>query len=369
MAFASSARFRPIVREQELFCFATQAKLASARAGLPVEEESREGERVLFALPERESRSGSSSRKNRSSRKRLEAISEREIAVRRANDAHRLCEARFLRRAAPLLLERAQELSWNDGLTSAISSRKSVPAGALEASGMGGDGAGEGALRVRELAFENALGERFAVHGDEGTSDPVAAEVETPRHDLLPHSALTQDQDRRPRGGGAVHQVENRPHGIALGHDLRVATPENLSPKLAVLVPESPDLERPLHQAPQLVVVERFGDVVEGARAHGGDGGGNVPVCGDQNDGRRRPRRVNLPQELEPVETFHAPVGDDDVGGAGEDLVERFPPAGEDDALVAGTLERRGDGLRHLRLVVDHQDTGSHAASVAARGR
>src|SRR5262249_57893668 len=68
--------------------------------------------------------------------------------------------------------------------------------GDLELSAPVGDGAGERAPDVAEqLAFDQLLGNRGAIHFDELTRTPAALHVNAARDELLPRSILTVDED------------------------------------------------------------------------------------------------------------------------------------------------------------------------------
>src|SRR5690606_5299759 len=76
-------------------------------------------------------------------------------------------------------------------------------------------GAGERALLVaEELALEEVLRERRAVHRDEGAVRALALGVDRARGDLLARSALAADQDRRRRLRGARDQRRDLAHRL-----------------------------------------------------------------------------------------------------------------------------------------------------------
>src|SRR5207253_10944097 len=116
--------------------------------------------------------------------------------------------------------------------------------------------------------------ERLAVDRDERMADAVAPVVEESGDELLPGAALTLDEHRRAARRHPPDELEQLPARLALGDDRlgRVAA-RDLLPEVAVLALEARHVERARHQRSELVVVERLGDVIEGALAHGGDGG------------------------------------------------------------------------------------------------
>src|SRR5439155_504046 len=239
----------------------------------------------------------------------------------------------------------------------------------LEAAGARRDGTGERALLVsEELALEHALGEGLAVHRDEGMPDTVAPVVEEAGDELLAGAALALDEDRRAARRHAPHEVEELPARLALGHRrVRCIAAGDLLSEVAVLALEARQVERARHQRAQLVVVEGLGDEVEGALAHGGDGGRHAAVGREQHDRGGGPARAQGAEQREAVHSGHLPVRDHDIGRALLERGEGRVAARALLALVPGAAERRGDDARHALLVVDDDDAGLHAAIAESR--
>ena len=107
---------------------------------------------------------------------------------------------------------------------------------------------------------------------------------------------------------------------------------------------------------PQLVDVERLGQVGGGAGLHGGDGGLDRAVAGQDHDLGVGQLALGLGQDLQAADLVHDQVGDHDVEGLLLDQPEPLAAAGGDDALVADALEALGDRLGVRLVVVDHQD-------------
>ena len=92
-------------------------------------------------------------------------------------------------------------LAWSDGEVSPISSRKSVPpSAASKRPGLSRSAPVKRAARVpEELALEQRVRERGAVHRDEGCAPARAALVDRAREHLLAASRLAREQHRRVR--------------------------------------------------------------------------------------------------------------------------------------------------------------------------
>ena len=120
------------------------------------------------------------------------------------------------------------------------------------------------------------------------------------------------------------------------------------------------------HQGAQLVVVERLGDVVEGAFAHGRDRRRHAAVGGEQDDRQGGAGGAQSAQQLDAVEVRHLEVGHHHVGAARVDCLERRCGAGARLALVAVAPQRHGHHGGHARLVVHDHHARLHARDCLA---
>ena len=153
-----------------------------------------------------------------------------------------------------------------------------------------GHRAGERAAHVAEqLGLEQRLGERAAVDRHERTARAPAVAVDRARDQLLAGAALARDQHRRRRVGGVRDLLVDGEHPGRCGRRSPAGTS---SP----LCSGSGDARRPRASARSTVAltsrdVERLADVVEGAGAHGCDGGLQRAEAADQHDLPGRVRR------------------------------------------------------------------------------
>src|SRR5690606_23368371 len=91
----------------------------------------------------------------------------------------------------------------------------------LEEPSLVGDRVGERAAPVaEELALEERLGDRAAVHGHEAPLLAGAAYVERAGHELLARAALALDQHRRRVGGRLLDRAVDAGHRLALADHL-----------------------------------------------------------------------------------------------------------------------------------------------------
>ena len=145
--------------------------------------------------------------------------------------------------------------------------------------------------------------------------------------------------------------------------------------EVEVLVLELLLAERPADDEHELVVVERLGDVVDGAALHGLDGVLGRGVGGDHDDRRRRGSSARtLRQQVEAVAVGHLDVAEDDVGvraqGRGHALGvvgrgrgPRSPACGRSSAACRAATSRRRRSAGAARSL----DRGSAARRALGR--
>ncbi len=152
---------------------------------------------------------------------------------------------------------------------------------------MVGDRAGESAALVaEELAVEQGIGRRPAVHRQKRMVRARAAGMDGARHELLPGAALARDQNRadvlRDRVDGGVDRRHRRTGADQLAEPLGAS---DLGAQAAILVLEGADVQQIVDRHQQLVGIARLHQVVVRAELHGFDRGLRAAVAG-QDDGR-----------------------------------------------------------------------------------
>ncbi len=152
-------------------------------------------------------------------------------------------------------------------LMSPISSRKIVPAvGHLELPAPVADRAGERPLHVAEqLALDQLLGDRRAVHLDEGAGPPPAERVDRPGDQFLAGAVLAVDQHAAVGRRGHRHLLAQLAHRVALAHHLQVTVHAGAQRAVLGLEPALP--QRVAHDEHRLLERQRLLDEVERARA------------------------------------------------------------------------------------------------------
>ena len=119
--------------------------------------------------------------------------------------------------------------------------------------------AGKGALAVpEELAFHQVLGNRTAIHRDEGLLAPRAIAMDQAGRELLAAAGFARDVDRRLRSGELADQFAHLPERCAVSKQL-----------LAFQVPaafQPGQGQRRFDQRAQPLERDRFGNVIERAR-------------------------------------------------------------------------------------------------------
>jgi hypothetical protein len=219
---------------------------------------------------------------------------------------------------------------------------------------------GEGAARVPEqLALEQRLGDRAAVHGHEGCGTAGAGAVNEAGDQLLPRPALPGDEHRRRVAGDLAGDVDDAAQRVGAPDDPLHPLPSiggELVAQLLHLPAQSLALDRLAHDEQHLVGAERLGDVIVRAAAHRLDRRVVVEVGAHHDDERRSPALPVALEEREPVHRRHAQVAEDDVGGIAGHGRQRLRPVRRRHHLVPLLAENDGEGVAQPRLVVDDED-------------
>ena len=180
------------------------------------------------------------------------------------------------------------------------------------------------------------------------------------RDELLSGPALARDEDRRARGRGLAHGLEDALHGCRAAHELAEAAGRvELRAQGAVLGDEAPLLERLLDDVDDLLVAERLRDVVEGALAHRRDRALDGGVRRDDDDGNLRVPGAHLDEDLEARAVREHEVEEEEVDGL---LLEALQPLGGRRGLARDVARLREDRTEHLAddgFVVEDED-GCH---------
>ena len=245
--------------------------------------------------------------------------------------------------------------------------------GRLHETLLGADGAGEGALLVpEELGFEQLLGQRGAVHRDEGVRHSRAIGVDGARDQLLARAGLSDHQDIGLGARGLAHQLEDSAHGRAPADD--VVEPEGLGELLletAVLALQAPVAEGPIHGHAQLVHREVLRQIVEGPfldRGHRRLDGGESR---DHDHGQGGVQFMSAVQQLHAIDAGHLQICEDHVGMLALEQLQRSAGVGGDEALVPRRLQNASTVLHHVRFVVydEHAHVAHDRTSLPTAGK
>ena len=125
---------------------------------------------------------------------------------------------------------------------------------------------------TEQLALQERLGQPAAVQGHEAPVLPRALGMNGARHQLLPGSALSLDQDVALGARQVLQQLEDLLHPGALADEVLVGVPPiQLLAQRLVLAAESDLLHGLAGQVQQAVAGDRPGDVAEGPPLDGLD--------------------------------------------------------------------------------------------------
>ena len=182
--------------------------------------------------------------------------------------------------------------------------------------------------------------------------------MERARHELLAGAALAVDQNRRAARRRLHDQVEHLLHPRAAADDLAEAVGVRLQvlAERAVLGDEPALREGVAHDGQHFVVLERLGDVVEGAALHRRD---RALDRRERGDHQHRQVVVDLLQLVERGHAVHARHHDVDDGGVERDRageLEALGGVGGEANGIALARQQRLEDLAHDLLVVDDQN-------------
>ena len=216
----------------------------------------------------------------------------------------------------------------------------------------------EGPLLVAEqLRFQQVLGQRRAVDGNEGPRGALAVGVDGPRHQLLARPGLSQHEDIGLGARGLLDQLEHADHGGAAPDDvLEAERLLELLAEVAVLESQLALAQRAVDGDAELVGGEGLGQVVEGPLLHGADGRLDAGERGDDDHRQVRVDAMSPAQQLQALDARHLEIGQQYGGALRFDERERLPGHGGRHALMAGEAEQSRRALDHLRFVVDDED-------------
>jgi len=268
-------------------------------------------------------------------------------------------------------LEHAQELDLQLGrkLADLVEKNRAL-VGHLEPTAFPGHGPGKRPLFMAEkFRFEHARSERHAVDRDEGGVFARRGVVDGLGHELLAGTGFTGDEHRGAGGRGPGHHLQHPLHGLAPAHD--VFRGEAVLERLAqhhVFALGRGEPGGLLHGEQQFVVGEGFGDVVEGAQAHGFHRALDAAEGGHDDDRDVGIIAFGVFEDLLPGHARHLHVRDDHVhfrlfqkGQAGLRVVQ-----GGDG--IAGIGQHGFQDKQIILFVVEDEDLTRHG-SVVLRSR
>ena len=229
--------------------------------------------------------------------------------------------------------------------------------GQLELPGLPRVSAREGALLVTEqLRFEQRVGYRREVHGDERLVAPEALPMDRARHQLLAGAALRGDEHGDGRGRHLRDQLVQPRHARMPAHQrVEAMRPVEFRAQVAHLALEQPVLGGLAHEEEDLVGLEGLDDVVVGPRLHGVHRRSHLRHRGHQDDRNGLAQGENARQHRGAGLARHPDVEQRHVDPArSHDLEGRRAVRGLEHLEVV--LEDDAQGLADSRLIVDDQD-------------
>ena len=223
-------------------------------------------------------------------------------------------------------------------------------------------GTGEGAFFVtEEFGFQEVFGDGGAVEGHEGCLGAGAVLVDSAGDEFLAGAGFSSDEDGDVLGGDATDGFVDFAHGGTGTEDGAVAV--GLRGRLGDDgggAHASADFEGFGNDESHLAEIERFEEVVEGAKLHRFDGGVGGRGAGDEDDGDTGVGFAELVVDVEPGLIGEAHVEQDDVGGMGAGAGEAFFSGVGDVDTVSGRGKRLADLLGYEAGVIVYEQQMSH---------
>ena len=283
-----------------------------------------------------------------------------QVAVRSADQAH--VGGQGLHAPHPLelpVLEDPEQLPLGGERHLAhLVQKEGPPVGEFEPAGLRLDRPGERPLLVAEhLGLPQRGGNRGPVDLEERPVASTADPVDRPRHQLLPRARLPRDQDGEGRRRGLFdHLAHVEPGGGAADH------PEPLPRRGARPLPVDGlgRGHRVADDAEQLRLVERLGDVVEGAGPHRLDRVLDLPEGGDEDHRQLRVPLAATSEEGEPVHLRHPDIGDQGVGPLRVEPLRRRRAVGRRRHLVPLPRQRRLQDATEIPVVFRQKNRSLH---------
>ena len=231
-------------------------------------------------------------------------------------------------------------------------------------------GAGEGSPLVAEqLGFQQRLGNGRTVDGDEPAFAPAAVPVDGPRHQLLARAAVTQQQHRGVGVRDHPDLLEHALHGLRPAEDVVEAVAAlDLGPEPPILLTKLLVLHGPLDDQRQLRKLERLGQVVVRALAHGVDRALEAPERGHEDHPRPRLDALGLSQHGQAVHRLHDEVGQHDRVLLAPQRGLGVLTSGHGRHRPAFHLEMTTEKRHHVGIVVHDEDSGFHDCSFLSLG-
>src|SRR5439155_1606521 len=160
------------------------------------------------------------------------------------------------------------------------------------------------ALVSEQLALEELVCHRSAMHVEEGLLAPRAPLVYSPRHDPFPGAGLSQDHYLGVAHGCLLGEFQNRPDRRAFAHEFGWTRRRQHAPERSVLPPQ-PAM---LHRTPEGLLDQRrlhgLPEVVERTQLHGCDTVVIVWLPGEDHHLAREARLSETPERFEAAEPW-----------------------------------------------------------------
>ena len=233
----------------------------------------------------------------------------------------------------------------------------------FEFSGAIRDSTGERSFDVpKELALDELTRNRRAVHLDEGLGGARRQAMQRARDELFPGAVLAGDQHARGGGGDALDLLDERADREGLSDDLVARLDARAQPR--VLLAQHDVLERVAERDLNAIGVEGLLEKVVGAELRRLDRRLNGSVPADHHDDRGTVELTNSLERLEPVDTAHLHIHEDQIGVPLLVLGDRIDGVRDGAYFVAVVLEELTECGANPFLVIRNEDLRAHRTTL-----
>ena len=196
------------------------------------------------------------------------------------------------------------------------------------------------------------------MHRDELGLGPVAEVVNGAGHQFLAGSALALDEHRGAGGRDLLNGLQNRAQAVVAAQNaLHAELLLNLLAQAVIFLLEAAAAQGAFDEQLHLIKVQRLGDKMIGAAAHGLHGGFHAAVGGHHDADRRLGQGHGLLQEFHAIIAAEAQIGEHHINAVVAKMLQGLRGIGGHKAVEL-VLQRLTQPLAGVAFVVEDEQGG-----------